>query len=418
MIAATRCPHHILFVDDEEKALHYFRQCFEDEYIIHTATNAADGYRLLEIHGARIGILMTDQRMTGESGIELMERARRLLPNVVRILVTAYTDYDSAVNAVNEGRAWRYLHKPLDPVQLGAVLEEGMAAYQTLQDRDRLLHERAETLRGQLMADKVNGMGILAEGLNHHMRNALTVVRAFIDLAPMKLMEEIDARHPRDPSFWIETQGQAQAQIERIQSLLTHLAHASYARKLERVDVVQLSDLLVETQAAYAVHLQDKHLHLEMNVSPDMPSLLVHGERFRQLLRLLFIEEINHLHAGDHILIRAHVEKDALGDEYAVITFADNGAWGGPKDSAANLFDPFYTRSRKPDDFGVNMMACYVTIHLHGGTVSARRLDPQGLELTMRLPLDPDKNTQEAEEFLRRAISHDATWSQRGELAA
>ncbi len=411
-------PFHILYVDDEEKALLYFRQCFEDEYVIHTATNAEDGYRLLEQHGSQIGILMTDQRMPGESGVELMDRSRRLLPNVVRILVTAYTDYDSAVKAVNEGRAWRYLHKPLDPEQLGSVLELGMAAYQTLQDREKLLHEKAENLRGQLMADKVNGMGILAEGLNHHLRNALTVVRAFIDLAPMKLMEEIDARHPRDPSFWIEMQGQAQAQIERIQTLLTHLANASHAKKLQRSDEVDLADLLMENQAAYAGHLQEKQLQLDIDISPHLPPLLVHGERFRQLLRLLFIEEITHLQPGDRIQFRAQVEPDALGDEQAVITLADNGTWGGSKDNAANLFDPFYTRSRKPDDFGVNMMACYVTLHLHGGTVSARRLEPQGLELTMRLPLDPEKNTQDAEDFLRRAISHEAAWSQRGELAA
>ena len=67
----------------------------------------------LETYGTRIGILLTDQRMPGESSVELMERTRRIHPNLIRILVTAYTaytDYDSAVNAVNEGRAWRYLH--------------------------------------------------------------------------------------------------------------------------------------------------------------------------------------------------------------------------------------------------------------------------------------------------------------------
>lgn len=418
MSAPLRSPYHILYVDDEEKALFYFRKCFEDEYVIHTASNAAEGYRLLELHGARIGILLTDQRMPGESGVELMDRARRLLPNMVRILVTAYTDYESAVKAVNEGRAWRYLHKPINPDQLGEVLAQGMEAYQTMLDREKLMHEKAESLRGQLMADKVTGMGILAEGLNHHLRNALTVVRAFIDLAPMKLMEEIEGRHPRDPAFWIETQGQAQAQIERIQSLLTHLAHASYARKLKRDDEVILADLLGETQAAYQAHLDQKRLRFDIEISPDFPSLLVHGDRFRQLLKLLVIEEITHLHPGDRVQISAQVEKDALGDSYAVITLADTGAWGAVTDSATNLFDPFYTRSRKPDDFGVNMMACYVTLHLHGGTVSARRLEPQGLELTMRLPLDPEKNTKEAEEFMRRALSHDPTWSHRGELAA
>lgn len=59
------------------------------------------------------------------------------------------------------------------------------------------------------------------------------------------------------------------------------------------------------------------------------------------------------------------------------------------------------------------MMACYVTLHLQGGNVTARRLNPEGLKLTMRLPLDPEKNTHEADEFLRRAINNAPPLAQR-----
>ncbi|MES2508167.1 MAG: hybrid sensor histidine kinase/response regulator [Verrucomicrobiota bacterium] len=417
MNSPALAPYHVLYVDDEEKALHYFRQMFEDEFVIHTASNAAEGYRILESYGTQIGVLLTDQRMPGESGVELMDRARRLHPNLVRILVTAFTDYQTAVKAVNEGRAYRYLHKPLDPEQLATVLRQGMEYYHTLQEREGLLTQNAEHIRTTLMADRVAGMGIMAEGLNHHLRNALTVVRAFIDLAPMKLMEEIDARPPRDPNFWVETQHQAQAQIERIQTLLNHLAHASHARKLSRNDTVHLPMLLENILGTYLGHFQEKNIRVEFDISPALPPLLVHEERFRQLWRLLFIEEITHLHPGDRVVVRARMEKDATGQEQAVMTLTDNGGWGA-QDRAANLFDPFFTRSRKPDDFGVNMMACYVTLHLHGGSIEAKRLEPQGLELTMRLPLDPTQSTQEADDFFLRATQHEQRWQKREELAA
>ena len=54
MIPAKTSPYHILYVDDEERALHYFQKCFEDDYVIHVANNAADGYRILEEQGSRI----------------------------------------------------------------------------------------------------------------------------------------------------------------------------------------------------------------------------------------------------------------------------------------------------------------------------------------------------------------------------
>lgn len=417
MNALPPSKYHVLYVDDEEKALHYFRQMFEDEFVVHTANNAADGYRILETYGSQIGILLTDQRMPGESGVELMDRARKLHPNLVRILVTAFTDYQTAVRAVNEGRAYRYLHKPLDPEQLATVLRQGMEYYQTVQERESLLTKNAESIRATLMADRVAGMGIMAEGLNHHLRNALTVVRAFIDLAPMKLMEEIEGRPPRDTNFWVETQHQAQAQIERIQTLLNHLAHASHSRKLLRQDTVDLRVLLDEMLGSYLGHFQERNIQVDFDISSTLPPLLVHGERFRQLWRLLLIEEITHLLPGDSVLIKATREKDMHGQEQAVMVLRDNGAWGA-QDRAANLFDPFFTRSRKPDDFGVNMMACYVTLHLHGGSIEAKRLEPQGLELTMRLPLDPTQTTQEAEDFFQRANQNEKRWRQREELAA
>jgi K+-sensing histidine kinase KdpD len=95
----------------------------------------------------------------------------------------------------------------------------------------------------------------------------------------------------------------------------------------------------------------------------------------------------------------------------------DTGAWEGAN-KPANLFDPFYTRSRKPDDFGVNMMACYVTMHLHGGTADARHLEPRGLELRFSMPLDPAAEPKQEEDFFRQLMSHEERWQRREEMVA
>lgn len=410
-------PYHILYVDDEEKALHYFKEIFGDEYTIHIANNAMDGYRILQEYGPRIGLLLTDQRMPGASGVELMEHARKLNPNLIRVLVTAYTDYQAAVDAVNSGRCFRYLHKPWDPEEISVVIKHSLDYYHALVERERLLVEKADTVRHMLSADKVSGLGILAEGLNHHLRNALTVVRAFIDLAPMKLMEEIGGAHPRDPSFWIDVQNQAQSQIERIQSLLARIAEASYAKSAVRDDECTLNGVLDEMISMFATSLQAKSLHVDVEVSPDIPPFKVEGGRFRQMWRLIFMEEITHLSTGDSIQISAKVKRDAAGRDHLVMYVRDTGAWEG-KDKPANLFDTFYTRSRKPDDFGVNMMACYVTMHLHGGTAEARHLEPRGLEIKLSMPLEPGAEPRKEDDFFRQLLQHEQRWMQREELAA
>ncbi|MGV3774462.1 MAG: response regulator, partial [Verrucomicrobiales bacterium] len=91
----------VLYVDDEEKSLKYFSRAFQDQFTIYTASNAHDGFKLLEEHKDEIGILMTDQRMPGEKGVQLLERARQLRRRIIRILAPAYSDIDAAVDAVN-----------------------------------------------------------------------------------------------------------------------------------------------------------------------------------------------------------------------------------------------------------------------------------------------------------------------------
>src|SRR5579885_1337191 len=82
----------ILYVDDEEKSLKYFVRAFKEHFQIFTASNAQDGLKILQEHQDEIGLLMTDQRMPGEKGVWLLERARQLRPQIIRILATAFAD--------------------------------------------------------------------------------------------------------------------------------------------------------------------------------------------------------------------------------------------------------------------------------------------------------------------------------------
>src|SRR5216683_1465489 len=97
----------VLYVDDEEKSLKYFARAFEDQFRILTATNAQDGLKLLEANADDVGLIMTDQRMPGEKGVWLLEKARQLRPRAIRILATAYSDMDAAIAAVNTGAIYK-----------------------------------------------------------------------------------------------------------------------------------------------------------------------------------------------------------------------------------------------------------------------------------------------------------------------
>src|SRR5215831_6042681 len=194
----------ILYVDDEEKSLKYFTRAFEDQFRILTASNAQDGLKLLEEHKDGIGLLMTDQRMPGEKGVWLLERARQLRPRIIRILATAYADMEAAIAAVNTGAIYKYVTKPWDPPQLEYTLKRGLEFFLVQGERDQLLREKMSVLRNMMIADRIVSLGLLAAGLSHHIRNSLVAVKTFLDLAPAKMAEERapGANGLRNPDFW------------------------------------------------------------------------------------------------------------------------------------------------------------------------------------------------------------------------
>jgi two-component system probable response regulator PhcQ len=142
----------ILYVDDEEQSLKYFTRAFQDKFRILSATNASDGYRLLEQHRDEIALLMTDQRMPGEKGVEFLQRARRLHPAAVRILTTAYSDFDVAIDAVNSAGISNYVTKPWDIPQLEMILKQGCEFF-TVQ-RERALLRGTFLTERQMIADR------------------------------------------------------------------------------------------------------------------------------------------------------------------------------------------------------------------------------------------------------------------------
>src|SRR5712675_1649880 len=243
----------ILYVDDEEKSLKYFARAFADQFWIFTAANAQDGLKILEEHKEEIGLLMTDQRMPGEKGVWLLERARQLRPRIIRILATAYSDMDAAIAAVNTGAIYKYVSKPWDPPQLEITLKRGLEFFMVQVERDQLLREKMSVLHNMMIADRIVSLGLLAAGLSHHIRNALVAVKTFLDLAPAKMEEEkMDLHGLRNPDFWKEYYQNVQGQVEKINNMLKDLWTASEKPAFEFRDRVQLHTVVSETAAHLA----------------------------------------------------------------------------------------------------------------------------------------------------------------------
>src|SRR5208283_4365558 len=241
----------VLYVDDEEKSLKYFTRAFGDEFRVFTAATAQEGYKLLAKHADEIGLLLTDQRMPGESGVWLLEHARQFRPRILRILVTAYSDFETAIAAVNSGAIYKYVSKPWDPPQFELTLRHGLEFFMVQAERDQLLHEKMSVLRNMMIADRIVSLGLLVAGLSHQIRNSLVAVKTFLDLAPKKMAEErTGANGLRNPEFWKDYHQNVQSQMEKINNLLKDLWAASENPSAPFADEVSLRQVVDEVLGA------------------------------------------------------------------------------------------------------------------------------------------------------------------------
>jgi two-component system probable response regulator PhcQ len=400
----------VLYVDDEEMSLKYFTRAFQNQFQILTAANAKEGYLLLEKHCDKIALIMTDQRMPGEQGVQFLARARQLHPRAIRILTTAYSDLEVAIDAVNSGAIYKYITKPWEVPDLEITLKRALEFFMVQRERDFLLREKLGALHRMMITDRVLSLGIVAARLGHYVRNSLVAVRTFLDLVPDRLLEEKVAQDElRNPNFWKEFYAQAQSQLRRITDLLSDLIGATGVKRPSRLDPVDLNEAVESALEKQKGRLAQIGITVVNQVPKGLPPIMVEGDSFQRLLDLLLKDEIISLSPGNHIVFSAHHRS---GEENVVeIEVQDDGP-GLPRDALRAVFDPFFVRIDNYQEFGINLMACYFIVYHHGGMIDVRDEEGQGVTFTMSFPMQPKPDSPAAEEeaFLNRVLFNDAFW--------
>jgi two-component system probable response regulator PhcQ len=157
-------PRSILYVDDEAMALKYFERLVSPLAPVVTALSVAEGKAVLEQRGGEIAVLVSDQRMPGGRGNELLRYARERHPAVVRMLTTGYSELGEAIEAINSGEIYRYITKPWDLESLHADLRNALELAVLRGERDSLLREKMLVQQQQLLGHRAGQLALACAG--------------------------------------------------------------------------------------------------------------------------------------------------------------------------------------------------------------------------------------------------------------
>jgi len=122
----------ILLVDDEEYILRVLQRVLGEEKRFEMITATSGQEALEKIRHQAIDLVISDQRMPGMTGIELLTQIKQMYPDSVRIILSGFTDIDALIGAINEGEVCRFLSKPWDNEELKKII------YTTLEQREEM----------------------------------------------------------------------------------------------------------------------------------------------------------------------------------------------------------------------------------------------------------------------------------------
>ncbi len=371
--AATSPRYGLLLVDDEILNLTTLASLLEDEYRVITASSGQEALRLLDdpTVAASVQVIVSDQRMPGMTGIELLSQTRLRWPQIKRLLLTGYTDIDAIINAINDAAVYKYIRKPVESHELMLTLARALEAWQLEQDNHHLLDELRLALDrlALLDADKLDFLRYLA----HEMNTPLNWLSATQVVDRDSLGQEVQ-----------EILGYVDQGQERLRALVAAVLRYFQLAGLKpggSQGLVDLPLLLREKLLDCQAHTPPVSVQLELPQTLTLesdPALL--GEALEHLLE----NALSHAarHPEPQVRVSLQVSQGSISLD------VHNSGPGLDEDRLGQLLRPFRFGSDHGElGFGISLATVKAIALALGGDVQASCAGPgQGVCLHLRLP--------------------------------
>ena len=378
----------LLVVDDEPEVLRSVHDLLRLEYRVVTCTRGSDAIKILDAPGA-IHVIMSDQRMPGMTGVEVLGHAKKVRPEATRLLFTAYADIRAVIDAINQGSVFHYITKPWEPEELEAVVRQAVEQHDLIVENARLLTELKDSNHRLAEANRLKSAFI--EVASHELNTPVAVVLGMSELWKASLSETA----PPLQRGWVErVQLAARRLAVTIERMFKLIRADEFGQTLD-LKLTALEPLVHQVADDLQPFLEVRAQTLHLELAPDLGSALVDPAKLADILTNLFVNAIKFTPDGGTIRIAAH-PADSNG-EHVRFQVADEGI-GIQAADLPHLFQPFFTgfdtMHHSSGDFqfckrGIGLGLCLVKhlfVELHGGKVDFNSAASQGTTFEFTIP--------------------------------
>jgi signal transduction histidine kinase len=378
----------LLVVDDEPEVLRSVHDLLRLDYTVLTRGSGPGALEVLR-SGQDVHVIMSDQRMPGMSGVDLLREAKAIRPEATRLLFTAYADIRAVIDAINQGHVFRYLAKPWDPDELRAVVRQAVEHHDLLVERQRLVVELRAANAKLTEANRLKGAFL--EVASHELNTPVSVILGLIELCRMAPGEAATADRP-----WVDRIGAATRRLARtVERMLKLVRSGDFGRSLERQSVA-IEPLLRRALDELNPYLELRGQSVAVEVDLGLGPIEVDPEKMADVLINLLANAVKFTPDGG--TIRVAIAAEPGGSGWLRVSVSDEGP-GVPADDQQYLFEPFFTgfdtlRHSSGDyqfgkrGLGLGLWLVKTFVEMHGGRVEVASGEGRGSTFSFVLPVD------------------------------
>lgn len=356
----------ILIIDDEAPIRDGCRQTLEKSgYEVRIAGDGGEGIAIAR--EVNPDVAFVDLKMPGMSGMEIIERLSREIPDIVLIMITGYATIISAVEAMQKG-AYDYLPKPFSPDQLRALTRRGLE-HRSLKMEARRLREEKERMERNFITF-----------VSHEMRSPLVVVRQYIEALQLLAGDQLGREGK-------EIVDRCCSRVQKLEKMVEHwldisrIEEGAFAGKRDPLRVV---DLVAQSAEEMIPLCREGGISLETEIPEDLPDICGDEEGLVRVFLNLIGNAVKYTPKHGRIRIAA-----AGGEDGVTVRVSDTGS-GIPADKVPFVFEPFFRAMGKEERHrgsGLGLTFCKKIIEAHGGEIGVASREGEGTEFTLRFPL-------------------------------
>lgn len=367
----------LMLVDDEVSYITTIAKRLEKRGIFpEVAMTAQECLEKLGTHP--VDVVVSDVKMPGMDGIELLHQIKSHHAETEVILLTGYASSCDGVEGIKAG-AFDYLQKPVEFEQLLRKIKQ---AFNKIERVKKLRHEadfRSRMEQQMAAAERLASIGTLASGVAHEINNPLAIINESVGYMQMLLNREEMATMPRKKDFRMAL-GKIETAIERARRITHQLLGT--VRKQDAVIFLEIDIQQLIDESFDLVRQEASRKTIALDRQSDATEVKIWCDPY-QLRQVLINLLTNAIHASSQNgQIRILVENKG---DFVQITIRDNGT-GIPSENLDKIFEPFFTTKEPGKGTGLGLFVTRGIIEKLGGSIDIKSKLGEGTDVCISLP--------------------------------